>query len=90
VSRAEAAYATATATITSGITAGPSDSSNRVANKTEVNGSLSITTHIAPMPMATPGTSGNPGRCDIATPPAAPRNIAGNAGPPRKPASDAL
>jgi hypothetical protein len=48
-----------------------------------------MTTLIAPMPMATPAAIGNPGSCDSAIPPAAPRNIAGKTGPPRKLASDA-
>ena len=55
-----------------------------VAISTEVSGSRSTATVIAPIPMATAGTSGSPGRCDIATPPTAPRNIAGKVGPPRK------
>ena len=70
------------------MTARPSEASSRVASRTEVSGSLSITTDIAPMPMATPSTSGRPGRCDSATPPAAPRNMAGKVGPPRKLLSD--
>ena len=74
----------ATATITSGMTARPSEASSRVASRTEVSGSLSITTAIAPMPMATPSISGSPGRCDSAMPPAAPMNRAGKVGPPRK------
>jgi hypothetical protein len=36
-----------------------------------------------------PGDQRQPGRWDSVIPPAAPRNIAGNTGPPRKPASDA-
>jgi hypothetical protein len=44
---------------------------------------------MAPIPMATPSISGSPGRCDNAMPPAAPRNMAGNTGPPRKLLSDA-
>jgi hypothetical protein len=47
-----------------------------------------MTTDIAPMPVATPATSGNPGRCDRAMPPAAPMNRAGKMGPPRKLLSD--
>lgn len=39
---------------------------------TDVSGSPSITTDIAPMPMASPATMGRPGRWDIAMPPAAP------------------
>jgi hypothetical protein len=54
VSLADATYATTTATTASGITCRPSEDSSRVASKTEVSVSLSITTHIAPMPMATP------------------------------------
>ena len=70
--------------MTSGVTASPSENSKIVASSTEVSGSVSITTDIAPRPMATAGTSGNPGRCDRAMPPAAPMNSAGKIGPPRK------
>ena len=70
------------------MTARPSEDSSREASRTEVSGSLSITTDIAPMPMATPSTSDSPGRCDSATPPAAPTNRAGKVGPPRKLLSD--
>ena len=73
-----------TATMTSGITASPSEPSRSVASITEVSGSPSITTDMAPIPIARPGTSSIPGRCDAAMPPAAPMNIAGNTGPPRK------
>ena len=66
------------------MTARPSDASSSEASRTEVSGSLSITTDIAPMPMATPATSDSPGRCDSRTPPTPPRNRAGNVGPPRK------
>ena len=59
-----------------------------VATSTDVSGRSSITTHIAPMPVATPATSGNPGRCDNAMPPAPPMNSAGKVGPPRKLLSD--
>ena len=79
-----------TATITSGVTASPSEASSKVASSTEVSGSRSIATVIAPMPMATAGTSGRPGRCDIAAPPTAPMNIAGKTGPPRKLLNDTL
>jgi hypothetical protein len=66
------------------MTATPSEASSKEASKTEVSGSLSITTDIAPTPMATPSISGSPGRCDSAMPPAAPTNRAGKVGPPRK------
>ena len=89
VSLAETTYATATAMIASGVTGTPSEPSSRLASRTEVSGSLSITADIAPMPMATAGTSGSPGRCDMAMPPAAPMNMAGKMGPPRKLLSDA-
>jgi hypothetical protein len=59
-----------------------------VASSTAVIGSVSITAVIAPMPMATPATSGSPGRCDAAIPPTAPMKIAGKIGPPRKLLSD--
>ena len=60
VNLAEATYATTTATITSGMTVTPSEPSSKVASRTEVSGSESIAAHIAPMPMATPGTSVSP------------------------------
>ena len=88
VSRAAMTYATTTATITSGIAASPSEASSSVASSVEVSGSASITVDIAPMPIATAGTSSSPGRCDAAMPPAAPMNIAGNTGPPRNALSD--
>ena len=59
-----------------------------MASSTEVSGSRSMTAHIAPMPMAAPATRGSPGRWDRAIPPAAPRNMAGNIGPPRNELSD--
>src|ERR1700761_406776 len=83
-------WATTTATITSGITASTSEASSMVASSTEASGSLRIATLIAPMPMATAGTNGRPGRCDMAAPPTVPMNIAGNVGPPRKLLSDTL
>jgi hypothetical protein len=46
VNLAEAMYATTTATITSGMTARPSDDSSRETSKTEVSSTLSITTAV--------------------------------------------
>ena len=66
------------------MTSVPSLNINRVASSVAVMGSLSMTVHMAPIPMATPGTSDMPGRCDAAIPAAAPMNIDGNTGPPRK------
>ena len=66
------------------MTVTPSDPSSSVASSTEVSGRVSITTVIAPMPIATAGTSGSPGRWDSAMPPAVPMNMAGKIGPPRK------
>ena len=43
-----------------------------------------MTVLIAPMPIATAGTSDMPGRSAAATPAAAPMKIAGKIGPPRK------
>lgn len=57
----------------SGMTASPSVSTRSVASITEVSGSPSITTDIAPIPIAIPATMGSPGRCDMAIPPAVPR-----------------
>jgi hypothetical protein len=74
--------------MTSGITARPSEASRSVASSTDVSGRPSIATDIAPMPVATPATSGKPGRWDKAMPPAAPMNNAGKMGPPRKLLSD--
>jgi len=59
-----------------------------VASSTDVNGSVSMTTDIAPIPMATPATICSPGRCDMAMPPVEPINKAGKTGPPRKLLSD--
>jgi hypothetical protein len=53
-----------------------------------VKGSVSIVAHIAPMPIATAGIIGSPGRCEAAIPPAAPMNIDGNTGPPRNELSE--
>ena len=66
----------------------PSLANSSVASKVEVIGSRSITVHMAPIPMATPGTNDSPGRWEAATPAAAPMNIDGNTGPPRKLDSD--
>src|SRR3954447_14049575 len=88
--RAVITYDTTTATITRGITFRPSDESSNVARSTDVRGKDSMVQLIAPMPIANAGTSGRPGRCDAAIPPAAPMNIAGNTGPPRKLDSDKL
>ena len=47
-------------------------------------GSLRIDAAPAAISTATAGVSENPGRCAASRPPAAPRNKAGNVGPPRK------
>ena len=47
-----------------------------------------MATVIAPMPMAAPPIIGRPGRCERAMPPAAPMNMLGKIGPPRKLLSD--
>ena len=70
------------------MTASPSAASSNVASSVEVSGRVSITVHMAPIPMATAGTSSSPGRPDAAMPPVAPMNMAGNTGPPRKLDSD--
>jgi hypothetical protein len=46
-----------------------------VASSVEVGGSVSLTVHIAPTPIATAGTSSRRGRFEAAIPPAAPMNI---------------
>ena len=55
-----------------------------MASRVEEKGSLSITVDMAPMPMASPGTSVSPGRWEPAMPAAAPMKRAGKTGPPRK------
>ena len=54
------------------------------------SGSFSIDTHAAAIKTATAGVSDSPGRWPARRPPAAPRNNAGNVGPPRKLPSDRL
>ena len=49
-----------------------------------------MTVVMAPIPMAMPATIGRPGRWDRAIPAAAPMNIEGKIGPPRKLESDAV
>ena len=85
---AEAMKATTTATMATGMAARPSVPSSSVASSTAVSGSRRSTAVIAPMPIATAGTRLIPGRWDMAMPPAAPMNIAGNTGPPRKALSE--
>ncbi len=70
------------------MTARPSEVSSTVASSTDVIGSRSITAHMAPIPIAAPATGGSPGRCDSASPPTAPANMAGKTGPPRNPLID--
>src|SRR5262245_51448172 len=77
-------YATTTATMISGATAIPDLDVKRRATTTDVSGSLNIATQAAPINEATACVSANPGRCEASRPPAAPRNNAGNVGPPRK------
>src|SRR3954451_19418376 len=57
---------------------------NNVASTTADSGSLSTATTAAPRTTATAGVVSKPGSCAANSPAAAPRNIAGNVGPPRK------
>ena len=57
---------------------------------TDVSGSPSIATIIAPIPIAAPAIIGRPGRWESAMPPAAPMNMLGKMGPPRKLLSERL
>jgi hypothetical protein len=57
--------------MTSGVTLRPSEVNSSTASSVEVNGSLSMTVLIAPIPIATAGTRIRPGRCDAAVPRAA-------------------
>jgi hypothetical protein len=45
--------------MTRGMTARPSESSSKEGSRTEVSGRVSMTTDIAPMPMATPESIGS-------------------------------
>src|SRR5438046_10732414 len=54
------------------------------------SGSFSIDTHAAAIKTATAGVSDSPGRWPARRPPTAPRNNAGNVGPPRKLPSERL
>jgi hypothetical protein len=74
--------------MTSGVTAAASENKSSDTSRADVIGSRSIAVIMAPMPMAMAGTAGRPGRCDSRRPPAAPRKMLGNTGPPRKVASD--
>ena len=71
-----------------GMRAISSASRKMAVSSTEVSGRPSIVTAMAPIPMATPAIMGRPARCDRAMPPAAPMNIDGNVGPPRKALSE--
>jgi len=73
----------------SGMRVAESASRNSEARRTEVSGRPSIAAVIAPIPMAAPAIIGRPGACDSAIPPAAPMNMPGKVGPPRKLLRDA-
>ena len=88
VSRAVTTCATTTATITSGMAASPSAPAAAWPAAPPSAGASASTVHIAPIPIAAAGTNSSPGRCEAAIPAAAPTNIAGNTGPPRKLESD--
>jgi len=79
---------TTTATMISGIVLMPLVPRNSVVIRTAVRGSWSIPAVIAAIPIAAPAIIGRPGRCDSAIPPAAPMNMPGKVGPPRKPLSE--
>jgi hypothetical protein len=83
-SHLETTNETTTATITTGITLMPLALKNSVVSRTAVIGSCSIPAVIAPTPIAAPVIIGRPARCDSAIPPAAPMNMPGKVGPPRK------
>ena len=70
-------WATTTATMTSGITASPSENNSRGGQQHRRHGQRQHDDAHAPIPMATPATIGSPGRCDMATPPAAPMTSTG-------------
>src|SRR5215475_7440833 len=67
----------------------PLETSSRVMTVAE-RGSLRIDTVVAAISTATAGVSENPGRWAASRPAAAPRNMAGKVGPPRKLPSEML
>src|SRR6266849_5138413 len=70
--------------MTSGNDPAPVLAVRSAASTTADRGSLSTDATAAPMPTATAGVIEYPGNWAAITPPAAPRNRAGNVGPPRK------
>ena len=76
-------YAITTPTMIKGSTLGPARDVSSVASTTADSGSLSTATIAAPIPTGTAADNGKPGRCEAMIPAAAPRNSAGNVGPPR-------
>src|SRR5437763_8333958 len=74
--------------MTSGSAPAPVLAVSSAASTTADSGSLSTDATAAPMPTATAGVIEYPGSWAAIRPPAAPRNRAGNVGPPRKPPSE--
>src|SRR6476659_9550972 len=70
------------------VTASPRSSSD--GSRTETRGRPSIDTDIAPMPMPTQAIIERPGSWESRMPSAAPMNMPGNTGPPRKLLSERL
>ncbi len=77
-------YDTTTATITTGMRVTASERKSRLGRSTAVIGILSAPATMAPTPMAAPAIIGSPPTWDSAIPPAAPMNMLGKIGPPRK------
>ena len=82
--------ATTTPTMMSGPEPAPDPPVRSTASTTAESGRFRTETTAAPMPTATAGVIEKPGRCEAITPAVAPRNSAGNVGPPRKPPSEML
>ena len=77
-----ARYETTVPTMTRGTSVAPAVNVNADEMMIAESGSLRTAATIAAMPTAMPKEAGMPGRCAAAIPPAAPRNMAGNVGPP--------
>ena len=83
-----ARYATTTPTMMRGSAPAPALAHSAEAMMIAERGRRRNATNIAPIQTGTATEDGRPGRCDSATPPAAPMSMAGKVGPPRKDPSE--
>ena len=74
--------------MTTGIRSTASERKRRLGSSTAVIGMRSAPATMAPTPMAAPAIMGSPPTWESGMPPAAPMNMLGKIGPPRKPLSE--